>query len=235
MFVLVAIAFANPRRVCTTTSLTQFLSLVLLALVLHIIDSCSARPSFPRSDATTPFTDDDAKMEMHEVGKGDFSLWRGCEDLERQCLDAPEASPAAAHYPLPRTRLSLLATMCDEAADITKKRPSRPSRAVSGGCGNATPFCACPRTHRSSCSSLYMSYSRCGLPIFTLSCTDEDDARTGVQSFLLNAILYRLTERSSVAMFLRSSRAQWVPPTSVTRELKVCTLFLLHHFKWSLY
>ncbi|KAJ7116472.1 hypothetical protein C8R44DRAFT_792640 [Mycena epipterygia] len=88
----------------------------------------STLTDLPRSDSPTPFTDDDAEMEMREVGKGDFGedekTLKGSASTrrKRRPLLPTTRSDLSTNPTNPRTRLSELATMRDEAADVTKKR-----------------------------------------------------------------------------------------------------------------
>lgn len=99
----------------------------------------STLTDLPRSDSPTPFTEDDDEMEMREFGNGSFyedektlkgsttlrgtkSTWR----KNRPLLPTSRADIGSKHRrstnTQPRSRLSELATMRDDAAEKDKKR-----------------------------------------------------------------------------------------------------------------
>ncbi|KAJ6553455.1 hypothetical protein DFH09DRAFT_1318845 [Mycena vulgaris] len=76
----------------------------------HLAEGHGTLTNLPRSDSPTPFTDDDAEMEMRELGKGDFS-----ED-EKTLAGTANSSRWK--------RCSLLPTMRSDlnTAEVSKKR-----------------------------------------------------------------------------------------------------------------
>lgn len=85
----------------------------------------STLTDLPRSDSPTPFTDNDAEMEMREFGNGSFGedekTLKGTRSTRRKGrpLLPTSRSDVSAN---PRSRLTDLATMRDNAADANKKR-----------------------------------------------------------------------------------------------------------------
>ncbi|KAJ6570112.1 magnesium transporter [Mycena vulgaris] len=88
----------------------------------------STLTDLPRSDSPTPFTDDDAEMEMRELGKGDFGedektlagTANSSRRKRRPLLPTTRSDLSARSGP--RSRLTELATMRVDAAEVSKKR-----------------------------------------------------------------------------------------------------------------
>ncbi|KAJ7163946.1 magnesium transporter [Mycena crocata] len=83
----------------------------------------STLTDLPRSDSPTQFTDDDAEMEMRELGKGDFgddekTLHNSTRRKHRPLLPTTRSDVSTG----PRTRLTELASLRDKEADVNKKR-----------------------------------------------------------------------------------------------------------------
>lgn len=81
----------------------------------------------PRSDSPTPFTDDD--LEIREMGKGDFAddekTLRGTTTRHKGPLlptTRPGAGSTRRNSTGPRSRLTELATLRENAADADKNR-----------------------------------------------------------------------------------------------------------------
>ncbi|KAJ7671546.1 magnesium transporter [Mycena polygramma] len=84
----------------------------------------STLTDLPRSDSPTPFTDDDDKMEMREMGKGDFGedekTLRGNSTRRKRPLLPSTRSDLSMN---PRSRMNNdLKALRNEAADANKKR-----------------------------------------------------------------------------------------------------------------
>ncbi|KAJ7784832.1 magnesium transporter [Mycena maculata] len=87
----------------------------------------STLTDLPRSDSPTPFTANDAEMELREFGKGEFGdddkTLHGTQSTRRKGRPPlPTSRPAVGTNPNPRSRLTELATKRDNASDATKKR-----------------------------------------------------------------------------------------------------------------
>ncbi|KAJ7760740.1 magnesium transporter [Mycena maculata] len=87
----------------------------------------STLTDLPRSDSPTPFTDNDAEMEMREFGNGSFGddekTLQGTKSTRRKGRPLlPTSRSDVSTRPNPRSRLTELATMREDAADASKKR-----------------------------------------------------------------------------------------------------------------
>ncbi|KAJ6577447.1 magnesium transporter [Mycena capillaripes] len=91
----------------------------------------STLTDLPRSDSPTPFNDDDAEMEMREMGKGDFGedekTLRGTSTRRKRPLlpttrSDVSTAPRKRRGATPQTRLSNLSTIRHQAADANQQR-----------------------------------------------------------------------------------------------------------------
>ncbi|KAJ7638118.1 hypothetical protein B0H17DRAFT_483785, partial [Mycena rosella] len=94
-------------------------------LVLSSAANGSTLTDLPRSDSPTPFTDDEAEMEMRELGRGDFGedekTLRGTQSTRKRRPLLPTSRSDVRPGP-PRSRLTQLAAARENTEDINKNR-----------------------------------------------------------------------------------------------------------------